>query len=188
MPGRVLLRLSQLRIGLRKGEMPLIDGHVVFRAPPALTNRFVRARLLTGSVAFSGDVHYDGRSHLPDLHGKLTGSGVEFERFKLAKKLDVDVNIASDVFDIPHLEMTFADGDVFLKNAHIEPFAPGVVLRVERVESKSMTFHGLMRDLGVTPDTLIHWDFNDLRVTKIAGTISPVKIDAEVYADTRDSR
>ena len=43
-----------------------------------------------------------------------------------------------------------------------------------------------MRDLGVTDDTLIGWEFNDLRVTKIGGTISPVKIDAEVYADTKN--
>ncbi len=31
-PGRVVLKLSQLRVGLRKGEMPLIDGHVELRA------------------------------------------------------------------------------------------------------------------------------------------------------------
>ena len=186
LPGRVVLRLSQVRVGLRKGEVPLVDGHVVLRAPAPLLNRFVRAGTLVGVVAFSGDVRYDGRHQMPEVHGKLTGTGVEFERFKLAKKLDVDLDIAGDVIDIPHYMMTFADGDVVLKNAHIEPFAPGVVLRADRVDSRSMTFHGLMRDLGVTPDTLIHWDFDDLRVTKIAGTIKPLKIDAEVYADTRN--
>jgi translocation and assembly module TamB len=185
-PGRVLLRLSQVRVGLRKGEMPLIDGHVVFRAPASLTNRFVRARQLTGTLAFAGDVRYDGRHHLPELHGKLTGSGIELERFKLAKKLDVDLDVSDDAINIPHYQMSFADGDVVLKNARIEPFAPGVMMKAERVDSKSMTFQGLMRDLGVTDDTLISWDLNDLRVTKIAGTLKPLKIDAEVYADTRN--
>jgi len=184
--GRVLLRLSQVRVGLRPGEVPLIDGHVVFRAPTSITNRFVRARALKGSVAFTGDVRYDGRHQLPELRGKLTGSGVEFERFKLAKKLDVDLDISDDAINIPRYQMSFADGEVVLKNARIEPFAPGVLLRAERVDSTSMTFQGLMRDLGVSDDTLISWNFNDLRVTKIAGTLKPVKIDAEVYADTRD--
>lgn len=185
-PNRVSLRLSQLRVGLRKGELPLIDGHVVFRAPPALTNRFVRARELTGIVAFAGDVRYDGRHRLPELHGKLTGSGIEFGRFKLAKTLDVDLHVAGDVIDIPHYQMGFADGDVVLKNAHIEPFAPGVLMRAERVDSKSMDFQGLMRDLGVSDDTLVRWDFTDLRVTKITGSVKPLKIDAEVYAETRN--
>jgi len=185
-PERVSLRLSQLRLGLRKGQMPLIDGHVVLRAPTSLTNRFVRAGALLGVVAFTGDVHYDGRHQLPELHGKLTGSGIEFERFKLAKTLDVDLDVTDDAINIPRYQMKFADGDVVLKNARIEPFSPGVVMRAERVDSKSMDFEGLMRDLGVSDDTLIKWDFNDLRVTKIAGTIKPLKIDAEVYADTRN--
>jgi len=185
-PGRVMVRLSQLRVGLRKGEVPLIDGHVLFRAPMPMVNRFVRAGALRGVASFSGDVRYDGRHKLPEVRGKLTGTGIEFGKFKLAKTLDTDVSIAGDVVTIPRYQMGFADGDVVLKNARIEPFAPGVPLSVERVDSKSMDFEGLMRDLGVTNDTLIKWDFNDLRVTKIAGTISPLKIDAEVYADTRD--
>ncbi|MEI9941552.1 MAG: translocation/assembly module TamB domain-containing protein [Pseudomonadota bacterium] len=185
-PGRVELRLSQLRMGLRKGEAPLIDGHVVLRAPLPLLNRFVRAGPLKGVASFTGDIGYDGRHHLPEVHGKLTGVGVEFERYKLAKTLDVDLAIASDAINIPHYQMTFADGDVVLKNARIEPFSPGVVMSAERVDSKSMTFEGLMRDMGVTDDTLIKWDFNDLRVSKIIGTIKPLKIDAEVYADTRN--
>jgi len=184
-PGRVLVQLSQLRVGLRKGEMPLIDGRVVLRAPLPVVNRFVRAGPLKGVATFTGDVRYDGRHQLPEVHGKLTGSGVEFEHFKLAKTLDVDLAVAGDAINIPRYQMTFADGDVVLKNARIEPFSPGVVLSAERVDSKSMTFEGLMRDLGVTDDTLIKWDFNDLRVSKISGTIMPLKIDAEVYADTR---
>src|SRR6478752_7198490 len=184
--GRASLRLSQLRVGLRKDEMPLIDGHVVLRAPLPLVNRFVRAGPLKGVASFSGNVRYDGRYKLPDVHGKVTGSGIEFEHFKLAKTLDVDLSVAGDVIDIPHFQMAFANGDVVLKNARIEPFLPGVPLNVERVDSKGMNFEGLMRDLGVTDDTLIKWDFNELHVTKLGGTISPLKIDSEVFADTRN--
>jgi len=78
-PGRVSLRLSQLRVGLRKDEMPLIDGHVALRVPLPLVNRFVRAGPLKGVASFAGDVRYDGRYKLPDVHGKLFGSGIEFE-------------------------------------------------------------------------------------------------------------
>ncbi|MEI9954098.1 MAG: hypothetical protein WDO74_35275 [Pseudomonadota bacterium] len=187
-PGRLMLRLSQLRVGWKKGEVPvpLIDGHVTLRAPLPLVNRFVRAGPLKGVATFTGDVRYDGRHRLPEVHGKLTGTGVEFEQYRLAKTLDVELAVSGDAITIPRYQMAFADGDVVLKNARIEPFSPGVALSAERVDSKSMTFEGLMRDLGVTDDTLIKWDFNDLRVTKILGTITPLKIDAEVYADTRN--
>src|SRR6478752_3387405 len=185
-PGRVMLRLSQLRVGLRKGEMPLIDGHVFLRAPLPLVNRFVRAGPLKGVASFTGDVRYDGRHRLPDVHGKLTGAGVEFEDFKLAKTLDVDLSVAGDAINVPRYQMTFADGDVVLKNGRIEPFATGVPISVERVDSKGMTFEGLMRDLGVTDDTVIKWDLNELRVTKLGGTLWPLKIDSEVHADTRN--
>jgi translocation and assembly module TamB len=185
-PGRVLLRLSQLRVGLRSGELPLIDGHVVLRAPLPIVNRFVRMLPWGGAVSFAGDVRYDGRHKMPDLHGKLTGSGITLGKYQLAKKLDVDADVSGDMINIPRYEMTFADGDVVLKNGHIEPFAPGGVMRAERVDSKGMQFEGLMRDLGVTADTLIKWDLNDVRVTKIAGTIKPLKIDADIYADTRN--
>ncbi|HWZ91108.1 MAG TPA: translocation/assembly module TamB domain-containing protein, partial [Polyangiaceae bacterium] len=185
-PGRVLLRLSQLRIGLRAGEVPLIDGHVVLHAPLPIINRYVRMLPWTGAVSFAGDVRYDGRHKLPDVRGKLTGTGITMGKYQLAKKLDVDLDVAGDIVNIPRYQMTFADGDVVLKNGHIEPFAPGVVMRAERVDSKGMQFEGLMRDLGVTSDTLIKWDLNDVRVTKIGGTIKPLKIDADIYADTRN--
>jgi len=58
-------------------------------------------------------------------------------------------------------------------------------MRAERVDSSGMTFEALMRDLGVTKDTLIKWNLNDVRVTKINGTVKPLKIDADIYADTR---
>ncbi|HEY0466960.1 MAG TPA: hypothetical protein VGC79_22310, partial [Polyangiaceae bacterium] len=105
-PGRVMLRLSQLRVGLRKGEMPLIDGHILLRAPLPLINRFLRAGPLKGVASFAGDVRYDGRHKLPEVRGKLTGSGVEFERFKLAKTLDADLAIAGDAINIPRYQMT----------------------------------------------------------------------------------
>jgi translocation and assembly module TamB len=182
---RVLLRLSQFRVGLRKNEPPLLDGHVLVRAPLHLTNRFVRTLPLRGWAAFAGDVRYDGKLKLPELRGKLNGE-VEFERYKLARKLDVDLEVARDAVNIPRYQMHFADGDVVLTNARIEPFSPGVPIRVERVDGKGMQFTGLMRDLGVTPGTIVKWDLGTTRVSKIAGTIAPLKIDAEIVADTKD--
>ncbi|HVJ17001.1 MAG TPA: hypothetical protein VM686_16280, partial [Polyangiaceae bacterium] len=182
----VALRLSQVRIVPRKEAAPLLSGHVVVRSPIGLTNRFVRTHPLNGWAALSADVKFDGSERLPELTGKLTGAGIEFWDYKLAKLLDVDLRLEDEVINVPHYYMKFADGDVHLKNGRIDPFAPGGRLDVESVEGKGMQFSALMRDLGVTPNTIIWWDLNKTNVKKIGGSFSPLKIDAEIVADTRD--
>ena len=102
-----------------------MDGHVVLHA--LLTDhQSLRAHAANrGAVSFAGDVRYDGRHHMPDVHGKLTGTGVEMGRYKLARKLDVDADVSSDIVNIPRYEMTFADGDVVLQNRHIKAVCSG---------------------------------------------------------------
>jgi len=184
-PGAVLARLSQVRVVTAEGKPPLIDGHVVLRAPVPLVSRFVRTAL-SGSVAFAGDARWDGTHKLPGVQGKLTGSGIKIGEIALAEKLDVDLSLQDDELRVPHYYMRFADGDVNLYNAHIRPMAEGVPVTVEKVDGKGMLFHSMMRDLNVSPEPWVHWNLTSTKVTKIAGTLNPVKIDAELVAETHD--
>jgi translocation and assembly module TamB len=183
---QLAVRISQLRVALEKEGPPSVFGHLMVRAPLDLTNRFVPTLPLKGWAAVSGDLRFDGKSRLPEFSGRVTGGGIEFERYKLARELEVDVKIEDEIIFVPSYRMLFADGDVRLKNARIEPFAPGAQLTVEQVDGKGMQFSGLMRDLGVTPDTIIWWNLEKTLVKKISGTLSPLKIDAELTADTKD--
>ncbi|HYQ15584.1 MAG TPA: hypothetical protein VEQ58_07500, partial [Polyangiaceae bacterium] len=185
-PGAVLARLSQVRVVTAEGKPPLIDGHVVMRAPVPLVNRFVRAGPLGGFVAFAGDARWDGSHKLPAVQGKLSGGGIKIGAIAIAEKLDVDVSLQDDELRVPHYYMRFADGDVHLYNAHIRPFAEGMPLSVERVDGKGMLFHSMMRDLNVSPESWVHWNLTSTKVTKIAGTLSPIKIDAELLAETNE--
>lgn len=185
-PGAVLARLSQLRVVTAEGRPPLIDGHVVVRAPVPLVNRFVRATKLSGAVAFAGDVRWDGSHKLPGVQGKLTGSGIKIGPIALAEKLDADLSLQDDEVRVPHYYMRFADGDVNLYGAHVRPLAEGVPLTVEKVDGKGMLFHSMMRDLNVSPEPWVHWNLTSTKVTKIAGTLSPVKVDAELVAETHE--
>jgi translocation and assembly module TamB len=185
--GRVAVRLSQLRASLGgEGKKPYLSGHVAVRTPLALLNRFVKTLPLAGWAGFSGDIRYDGSSRLPEVHGRVSGGGIALERYRLASELGVDLAIARDVVRIPRYEMVFADGHVLAQNGRIEPFAPGTPLTVERVDGKGMTFEGLMRDLGVTPNTIIRWSLAGTHVANIKATLSPLKIDADLSAETRD--
>lgn len=185
-PGIVLARLSQVRLVTAEGKPPLVDGHVVVKAPVPLVNRFVRATQLHGAVAFAGDIRYDGTHKLPTVQGKVSGSGINIGPIALAEKLDVDVSVQDDEVRVPHFYMRFADGDVNLFNAHIRPLAEGVPVSVEKVDGKGMLFHSMMRDLNVSPEAWVHWNLTTTKVTKIGGTLNPPHIDAELYAETHE--
>lgn len=184
-PGLLMARLSQVRVVLAEGRPPLIDGHVVARAPIPLVNRFVRSQL-HGFVAFAGDLRWDGTHKLPTAQGKLTGGGVKIGAIALAEKLDVDFSIQDDEVRVPRFYMRFADGDVHLVNALVKPFAEGVPLSVEKVDGKGMLFHSMMRDLNVSPHSWVHWNLTTTKVTKIGGTLNPIKVDAELFAETHE--
>lgn len=186
-PSRVALRLSQLRLSLGEGGAPpSLSGHVVVRAPLALVNRFAKMSPLSGWVGFTGDVRYDGQARLPEIHGRVSGAGIALANYRLASELGVDLHVSRDVIRVPRYEMTFADGHVLAQNARIEPFAPGAPISLERVDGKGMLFESLMRDVDVTPNTIVRWALSQTHVTGLKGTLSPLKIDADLSADTRD--
>jgi translocation and assembly module TamB len=184
--GRVALRLSQLRLELREGEAPYVGGHVVSRAPLALLTRFVGGPALTGWAGFSGDVRYDRRYTLPELEGRVSGAGLGIEQYRIANYLNLEATIAADVLRIPRLELGFSDGHVVAENSRLAPLAQGFPMSVERFEAKGILFETMMRDLDVTPDTIIRWNLATTRVNKLQGTLNPVSIDGELSGENKD--
>jgi translocation and assembly module TamB len=183
---RVALRLSQLRIEPRAGLMPLVDGHVVVRAPASVANRYVKMGPLAGWVAFSGDLRFDGRTKLPEVRGRLRGGDLQIDVYRLAKKLDATVALENDSVEISRFETHFSDGVVVISDAKIDPFEPGAPLTAARVDGNGVSFSKMMDDLGVTPDTIVAWDLDKTRVTKIKGTLSPLRIEGDLAAETSD--
>lgn len=185
-PARIALGLSQFAIELAPGRLPALGGHVVVRAPAALANRFVKMAPLTGWAAFAGDVGYDGTSALPEVNGKLHGEGIALERYKLAQKLEATVQVHRGRISIPRFETRFAEGVVVVHDATIDPLVKGAPLAAARVDGDGVEFSGLMRDLGVTPGTVVNWGLTKTRVTKVKGTLAPLHLDAELAAETKN--
>ncbi|HEY3495790.1 MAG TPA: translocation/assembly module TamB domain-containing protein [Polyangiaceae bacterium] len=185
-PQQISARVSQLHVALRGKEPPLFAGHVSVRAPLAVLNRFVRTLPLKGWAAFAGDMRFDGSSKLPELEGKLTGKGLGLGGYMIAQDLDIDARVARDVIELARHEMGFADGRITLKNVRIEPLAPGVPLSVESMDQENVAFPSLMRDVNVTPDTIVAWDIKETHAKKIRGTLAPLHVEGELSGETRD--
>jgi translocation and assembly module TamB len=185
-PERIALRLSQLRIDPRVDQIPLLAGHVTFRAPLALVNRFVDTLPLKGWMAVAAEVRQSTRPGLPEARGKLRGGGIQFERYRLARNLNVDFDLGGRELRLPRAEVGIADGTALFEDLLIRPLDPGVPLRLRRMSLTGGQFSGLMRDLGVTPNTVVAWDMGHTLVSDFRGTIQPLQLDGSVHATTRD--
>ena len=185
-PAQVALRLSQLRLQRREGLPPVVSGHVVVRTPLALANRFVEMAPLKGWVGVVADVRHDGSQPLPQLNGKVRGGGIQLERYHLAKTLKTDVDLADGLIRLPRFEAEIADGKAIATGVRIRPLAPGVPFHVDHLDCLEIQFPGLMRDLGVTENTIVAWDIERAEVTELKGTLDPLKIDGDLLAQPRD--
>jgi translocation and assembly module TamB len=185
-PLELVARVSQLHAAWQRDRPPLFTGHLVVRGPLLVLNRFVPTLPLHGWAAFAGDVRNDGSFKLPEAEGKLTGRDLGLGDFRLAKDLAVDIRMAGDKIDVPHYEMGFADGRVTLENVHVEPLRPGVPITIEAMDQTNVPFTSLMRDLDVTPRTIVSWDIRETHAKKIHGTFAPLHVEGELASDTRD--
>lgn len=182
----VMVRISQLHVTPRPEKTPLFAGHVVVKSPLILLNRFVPALPLLGTVAFSGDVRYDGSFKLPELEGRLSAKGLAMGPYRIARDLTVDARVAADVVHVPRVEMGFADGRVTVKNVRIRPLEPGAPITAEAMDQADVPFTSLMRDLNVTPRTIVSWNIKETHARRIHGTLAPVRVEGDLVGDTRD--
>ena len=186
-PARAYVRLSQLRVSLRENQQqPYVAGHVALRAPIALASRFAKTPLLGGWLSFAGDLRFDQTTRLPELRGKVSGGNLSVAKKLITRQVDLDLQISREVVKVPRLEMAFADGQAVLTGARVEPLVKGLPISIERVECKRLLFESLMRDLDVTPNTIVSWYLTNTTVTNLRGTLAPLKFDADLFAENRD--
>jgi hypothetical protein len=182
-PERVAARISSLRLRPNQ-ERPFLNGHVMFRLPARLANRAIEDLPFEGWLGFSGEIGYDGAGRLPQVSGRAHGARLKIDGYTLAHQFDADVQINGEVIRVPKFQMQYADADVMISGVRIDPFESGIPIRAESVDTRGMTFPGLMRDLDVTNDTIVSWDLDTAVVRKISGTLSPFALNAEVQAET----
>lgn len=182
-PGRVAVRLSEVRAVLDDAKPSLIDGHVVARAPLAIANRFAKGPF-RGWVGFAGDVRWDAQKDLPEVRAKIRGGGVEMGAYKFAKTFDGDLDVSRDEIRVKTLHATYGHANVLVEGLAVRPLAKGVPLRIHRVETHGLRFPDLMENNDVTPNTIVEWNLDKVLVTEFGGTLDPLKLDGDVVSDT----
>lgn len=188
--GRLLLRASQFevtKLDAQGGQrLPHFAGKLTARVPAGLANRFPLRMPVRGWASFSGTVRYDGTTRLPELRGDVSGERLGMGKYQFAEKFQGDLRVALDAIEVDALEAGYGNGTAWIEKLRVEPFSAKSPIHIGAVRSRGVNFPGLMRDVGVAPNTIVEWDFGELLVSGVSGTLSPFYIDARVLAHTKD--
>jgi translocation and assembly module TamB len=75
---------------------------------------------------------------------------------------------------------------VLLEDISVDLLGPGMPLHVRRSEATALTFPGLMRDVDVTPNTIVNWDLSRVLIEDFKGTLDPPTLSGRLSAETRN--
>jgi len=182
---RLSLRLADVSLRLPLGSQPLTaKGHVGVHVPATLATRFVAIDGLHGWVDFDGDVSQDGGEGLPQVAGRLMGANLGLGGYTFAQQLAARVRLEQGVLTVPEMQTETWDGQVTLRDIRLGLLEPNLPIDVAEARVRKAQFPAMMRDLAVTPRTIVAWQLTDVSVRKGHGTLAPLHIDSDVEAVT----
>lgn len=183
-PGRIAVRASQLRVDRTGGSGPYrVAGNVMLRAPLDAANRFGGTNL-RGWLGLSGEVRYDGNSKLPDFSGNLQLGEMMLGRKRVLEGAQGQLTVDEDRVRLPEINVGYAGGKVTLTDVELSPFVTGMPLTTAKVEADDVNFSKLVRDVGVTPNTIVRWQLDKILVDNFGGTLDPPNLDGDLRANT----
>ncbi|MEO8177504.1 MAG: translocation/assembly module TamB domain-containing protein [Deltaproteobacteria bacterium] len=185
-PGRVLMRLSGVRIEDPSGSARRIGGHVLLQAPLDLSSRYTSGTPVSGWLQVSGELDISSRHRFPEFHGKVRTGPIHLLGYSLVEHADAELHLISDRLVVSSFRAGYADGDVLLEDIDVDLASPSMPLHVRRTVGTGLTFPGLMRDIDVTPNTIVNWDLNRVVVDDFKGTLIPAALAGKLSVETRN--
>lgn len=185
-PGRIRIETTRLSVVLPKPEKPWsLEGSIDTHVPVELLNRLTGgAPKFGGWAKLNGDLRFSPSMRMPAFKGNVKTGEFRLAYARLAESSEGEAVIENDVVHVPHINVHYGGGIVDIYDVTIEPFAPGVPLRSKRVEGGKVGFPAMMRDIGVTPNTIVQWNIDHAKVTDFGGTLMPPKLDGDMFVET----
>jgi translocation and assembly module TamB len=183
-----LVSLQTRRLNILRGTDAVpwtFEGSFQSRAPLQLLNRATGgAPKFAGWAKLDGDLRYDGSSRLPQFTGTITTGEFWLADSRLAESSEGQARITGDIVHVPLLHARYGGGEVDVHDVTIEPFARGAPLNARLVEGVGVGFPAMIRDIGITPDTIVQWHLDRTRVSNFGGTLNPPKLDGDMHIET----
>ncbi len=181
---RVQLRSSQLRVVTdAEGGLDSIEGSIEARLPAELLNRVTGgAPSFSGWLSLDGEARYDADGRLPQFDGKVQTGEFHLAGRRLSEGSEGEVRVVDDHVLVDHMHVVYGGGPVDIYDVDISPF--DMALEARKVDGRGVPFAAIMRDIGITPNTIVHWMVDRAIVTNFKGSLEPPRLDGDVVIDT----
>lgn len=174
--------------------LPAVNGRVEVQGPLRVIRRFVpSAPKIEGEAGLQLDLNFSARAfELPEAEGRLTATGVRlFGKRTIVESLDASLQTTATEVRLPLGRIRHSEGDLTIHDAVVRPLEKGVPLHLADLELRGVQFPALMKNLGITPHTIVRWTFDEGHITNFKGNIAdPVRegpaLMGDIVADTSD--
>ena len=164
-----------------------IAGGLRAHLPLDLINRFTDAAgPFSGWAELEGSVTHDASLATPTFNGRVRSGDFKIDGYRITQGCDGSVELKNGQIYVPHIRAGYGDGQVDIYETTIDLLEPGVPLLSGRVEGRDVRFPYLIRDVRVTPNTIIEWNLDHVIVSGFGGTLDPPDLDGEMYVEASD--
>src|SRR5262252_665331 len=185
-PRRIEITLAHVQTPWPISDHPDVEGAVKVRTPLSLVNRLLPFPPLKGFVTVDVEGRYQKSLRLPVLRGKVEGSGIELDVYRLMSELSADIAIDGEGIRSESASVGFGYGTITLHEVAVEPLKKGAPIRIGSVDAVNIGFPAMMRDLDVTQHAHVQWQFRSTHVGTVEGTLAPLRLDGEFTGHTSD--
>ena len=160
-------------------------GFIAAHVPLDIVNRFAPKVDLHGWAALEGEGEWSQEAPLkPRFDGQLNFGEVRMQKYRFVEYGSGKLQIVGGSVSVPLLNVGYAGGKIEMRDIIAHPFDKGAPFRVKSMDARDVEFPYIMRDCGVTPNTIVSWHLDRTLVKDFGGTIFPVAMDGTLFGDS----
>lgn len=170
-----------------EGEgVELVSGRAELRVPIALVHRFVDMAPLTGAVLVKAEAARAPTMKAPLVTGTVHADYIGLDGYVFSDFVDTNVSFDGSMLRATDIRARWADGDFLMKTATLDLADPKISLDVRDIDATNVGMQGLLRDLGVHPQSHVGWTLEHVTFDRFGGTLNPLDLEGKLVAKTAD--
>lgn len=161
-----------------------IAGRVGLRVPAALAHRFVALPNVSGAVRVDLEAVKNPDGPLPFVSGHVRADMIGLDGKIFSDRADLDFQLEGTTIAASKISARWADGDFTIASARVALGDPHMRLDARTIVADGVTIQGILRDLGVHPQSHVGWEIRHVELEQFAGTIVPLDLSGKLVAHT----
>lgn len=172
-------------------ELAAISGRVGVRVPVGVVHRFVNVAYASGMVELEVEARGLPRGEAitakaPLIVGTLHAEHIGMDGRVFSDRVDGAIRFDGDLLTVTELSARWADGEFKIQRATLAFDKPGIVLDARNITADNVEFQGLMRDLGVHPQSHVGWTLERVEFDSFGGTLDPLDLSGKLVTQTKN--